>query len=206
MQTIRRGTAVTMLTAAGMMGTLLAGCVPPVRPVATAAETARTLPGAFADSAVARAAPADSAGAAALPWRTFFHEPELVQLIDTAGIRRAENDIEAEGVVRAQRAAETADLVLLVIDRSQSPSKEVSDLLRRYPDAIVVMNKSDLSDAWGPASPPLAIAVSAQRGSHIDDLIAAIVRRLVPDLPPEDLAIPVCERHAAWLQAPGGQR
>ncbi|MBL0938434.1 MAG: efflux transporter outer membrane subunit [Gemmatimonadaceae bacterium] len=102
MQTIRRGLVVSGALCAAALG----GCVPHVRPVPTAKETASTLPTGYADTAAARTALAtDTAGSAAVPWRTFFHEPELVQLIDTALSRNQELNILLQEIEIAKNEA-----------------------------------------------------------------------------------------------------
>jgi tRNA modification GTPase len=45
-----------------------------------------------------------------------------ITLMDTAGLREAEDAVEREGVLRARRAAESADVVLLVLDGSAPES------------------------------------------------------------------------------------
>jgi tRNA modification GTPase len=72
-----------------------------------------------------------------------------ITLVDTAGIRETEEIVEREGVQRARAAAQTADLVLVVIDRSR-PLREQD---RTYIDAagsrrLIVINKVDLPAAW----------------------------------------------------------
>ena len=71
-------------------------------------------------------------------------------LVDTAGIRPSEDEAEQEGVARARKAAEVADLVVLVLDRSR-PLEDVDRTLLRETAAsprIVVINKIDLPAAW----------------------------------------------------------
>ena len=71
-----------------------------------------------------------------------------VELVDTAGIRQAPEGAEAEfiGIKKSKEALADADLVLVVIDRSQPPSQEDEDLITQVRDrrAILVENKSDL--------------------------------------------------------------
>ena len=71
-------------------------------------------------------------------------------LVDTAGIRASGDDIEREGVSRARRAAEVADLVILVLDRSRPLEDVDRDLLAETAAAprVVVANKCDLPAAW----------------------------------------------------------
>ena len=49
--------------------------------------------------------------------------------------------------------------------------------------------------------PPGAIRVSSVRGEGIEDLLRAIVRRLIPSVPPEDAAVPLTERQNEALHA-----
>ena len=71
-----------------------------------------------------------------------------VELVDTAGIRQAPDHAEAEsiGIKKSIEALADADLVLVVIDKSQPLSKEDHELLTQVGSrpAIVVENKSDL--------------------------------------------------------------
>jgi tRNA modification GTPase len=72
-----------------------------------------------------------------------------ITLVDTAGIRETEEIVEREGVQRARAAAQTADLVLVVLDRS----RPLRDQDRTYIDAagsrrLIVINKVDLLPAW----------------------------------------------------------
>ena len=71
-------------------------------------------------------------------------------LVDTAGIRASDDEVEREGVMRARGAAGVADLVVLVLDQSR-PLEDVDRALMRETAAaprIVVVNKIDLPPAW----------------------------------------------------------
>jgi tRNA modification GTPase len=70
-------------------------------------------------------------------------------LVDTAGIRVSEDEVEQEGVVRARKAAEAADLVILVLDRSRALEDIDVALLQETASAarVVVINKTDLPAA-----------------------------------------------------------
>ena len=68
-------------------------------------------------------------------------------LVDTAGIRASDDEVEREGVMRARGAAGVADLVVLVLDRSR-PLEDVDRALMRETASsprIVVVNKIDLA-------------------------------------------------------------
>jgi tRNA modification GTPase len=69
-----------------------------------------------------------------------------IQVLDTAGIRETEDKVEKIGVARSQQAAQTADLVLLVIDAEVGwlvEDREISDLIGDRP-TLLVINKIDL--------------------------------------------------------------
>jgi len=94
-----------------------------------------------------------------------------VTLADTAGLREAVDEIEAEGVRRARHRAEQADLVLAVFAADQAPDAET--LAAMPADALVVVNKADL------ATPSLAgaLAISALSGLGLDKLRAQLEAR-----------------------------
>jgi len=73
-------------------------------------------------------------------------------LVDTAGIRVSDDEVEQEGVVRARKAAEAADLVMVVLDRSRALEDIDIALVRETAPAprVVVVNKIDLPAAWRP--------------------------------------------------------
>lgn len=69
-----------------------------------------------------------------------------LKLIDTAGIRETDDQIEKIGVERSRQALETADLVLLLLDSSQPLTDEDLALIEATKDMprIVILNKTDL--------------------------------------------------------------
>ncbi len=69
-----------------------------------------------------------------------------VRLMDTAGLRPAQDPIEEEGVRRTRDCLAAADLVLWVLDGSSSLTLEDLDILPlvRAKKTIVVLNKNDL--------------------------------------------------------------
>src|SRR5688572_2870334 len=69
-----------------------------------------------------------------------------VTLVDTAGWRETEDVIEREGVARSEQARAVADLLVLVLDRSEPIQLEDEALLAATADRprIIVANKIDL--------------------------------------------------------------
>jgi tRNA modification GTPase len=71
-----------------------------------------------------------------------------VRLVDTAGIRQARDEAESIGVRKSMEALADADMVLVVLDASQSRSQEDDQILSQTgpQNTIVVENKVDLAD------------------------------------------------------------
>jgi tRNA modification GTPase len=126
-----------------------------------------------------------------------------VELADTAGLRDAADPIEAEGIARSRREQSAADLILLVLDRSEALRPIDLEMEKSCRHAVVVANKSDLPAAWETgdlrAAQKPAVTVSAECGDGIVDLCAAIVRNLVPSAPKPEDAVPFRPRHVQAL-------
>ena len=69
----------------------------------------------------------------------------VLHLVDTAGIRDASDVVESIGVDRAKKAIEQSELVLVVLDGSEKPTKEDQDILDITKDSnrIIIYNKAD---------------------------------------------------------------
>lgn len=98
-----------------------------------------------------------------------------IRLIDTAGIRVSEDEVEIEGIKRAAAEASRADQVLIVVDLSEHcddwslTAKELVGELGDIDNVTVALNKVDLiSDVR--LEDNAAIAVSAKTGDGIDAL------------------------------------
>lgn len=88
-----------------------------------------------------------------------------VQLIDTAGLRTADDEVERIGIDRAREEVDRADVVLMVVDSARSLDEEERALLRREGIPLVIaLNKKDLD------------AVTSQEELHLLAPGAAIVR------------------------------
>ena len=70
-----------------------------------------------------------------------------LNLIDTAGIRTTDNEIEQIGINKAKKQITLADLVLLVFDSTRSLSLEEQELLEltKNKKRIIIINKIDLN-------------------------------------------------------------
>jgi len=97
-----------------------------------------------------------------------------LRLIDTAGVHDTSDLVEAEGVRRAGLRAETADLVLFVIDGSQPVCDDDLLALEMAKDkrCLLVVNKSDREtlELTPPFTDLEAVPLSAKTGSGLDGL------------------------------------
>lgn len=69
-----------------------------------------------------------------------------LHIIDTAGVRETIDPIEKIGIDRSMEAADTAELILILIDSSDELQKDDERLLRYIEgrEAVVLLNKTDL--------------------------------------------------------------
>jgi len=91
-----------------------------------------------------------------------------VTLSDTAGLREASDEIEAEGIKRAEARAEQAQLVITVFAADQKPDAE--SLRWVGPDALVLVNKCDLAPAPDLIGGVEPLVVSARDGTGLTTL------------------------------------
>jgi len=124
----------------------------------------------------------------------------VVTLVDTAGVRQATGTVEREGVARAERAREVADLLLVVLDGSQALTEDDDQLLSRTVAhrRLVVANKSDLPAAWMHRPEP-DVRVSAKTGSGEEDVRRLIARELTGEESLRDPAAVSNLRHIGLL-------
>jgi len=102
-----------------------------------------------------------------------------VQLVDTAGIRRALDEAESIGIRKSMEALADADLVLVVVDASQPVSDEDRELLGQVEGrpAVLVENKSDIASSQFPvlSSQLTRVRTSSLTGEGIPELRSAIL-------------------------------
>jgi tRNA modification GTPase len=138
-----------------------------------------------------------------------------LRVMDTAGLREAEHPVEQEGVARAHRALQAADLVIYVVDASRPLSGQHPHLLAQAlgqagAPLLVALNKNDLPQcvtddevrqalrSAGVAATEPFLSLCARNGDGLAALQQAIVARLGVDLHAPAHAA-VSERHAAEL-------
>jgi small GTP-binding protein len=94
-----------------------------------------------------------------------------VTLVDTPGIRQTTDAIEATAIERAGEQLRGADLVVLVLDASRPLEPGQASLLQRFPNALRVINKSDLPAMWSSVQ---GLRVSARSGAGVEEVRYAI--------------------------------
>lgn len=101
---------------------------------------------------------------------SFEYDGVRINLVDTAGIRESDDSIEAQGVARARKAIDGADIILHVIDKT-NPSPDEPDFYGKR--VFTVFNKCDVA---GFAIPRMAytFGVSAKTGEGVEALVRAI--------------------------------
>lgn len=99
-----------------------------------------------------------------------------VILADTAGLRETTEAVEAEGIRRALKRIEDADLVLALGDAAAYPTLDASTqaAVANHPQALIVWNKADLTAAKGEG-----LFVSAATGAGLSDLESALEQAVV---------------------------
>ena len=107
-----------------------------------------------------------------------------LKLIDTAGIRDTENTIEKIGVEKSKKLAESADLIIAIIDNSQNLDDDDRRILEIIKDkkAVIVLNKVDIKykneenerDIQKLCKP--IVKMSAKNETGLDNLYTEIIR------------------------------
>ena len=101
-----------------------------------------------------------------------------LNILDTAGIRESQDDIEEEGIKRALNAVSQADIILLIIEQGKDIGIEEQTVLDVCPDnikTVVVRNKIDLADnkqvLLDKNGGEAEVFLSAKTGEGLDDLV-----------------------------------
>ncbi|MCX5923426.1 MAG: tRNA uridine-5-carboxymethylaminomethyl(34) synthesis GTPase MnmE [Candidatus Dependentiae bacterium] len=113
-----------------------------------------------------------------------FRNGDFLTVVDTAGIRKTDDQIEQEGIDRSFQEAEGSDIILLVIDGSQELSelekKSYQDIVEKHGSKIIlVKNKTDLSlssQSFYFEAP--TVSVSAKEGKSVDQLFGLIEKKI----------------------------
>lgn len=118
-------------------------------------------------------------------------------LVDTAGLKKAEDDFEATIQEQIEEASHAADMILVVVDGTKYPSEVdrriAKDALRSKKPVLLVINKSDLKgslpdDEFRRLGVATMVRTSAEHARGIETLLQYIAKtvELAPDDPSSD--------------------
>ena len=102
------------------------------------------------------------------------------KIIDTAGIRKAKDEVEKIGIEKAKEMAEEADLIIAILDSSrpiEAEDKEILEMIKGK-KAIIVLNKVDILKKEKPSVPDKEhkiIAISAKEKIGIEELYQEMI-------------------------------
>ncbi|MEL6460326.1 MAG: tRNA uridine-5-carboxymethylaminomethyl(34) synthesis GTPase MnmE [Cyanobacteria bacterium J06621_15] len=135
-----------------------------------------------------------------------------VQVLDTAGIRDTEDQVEKIGVERSRNAAQAADLVLFTIDATTGWTKEDEEIYQqvKHRPVILVINKVDLveeiqknniqSKIQNILNIESKIFTAAAKNQGIEALEAAILEQVeIGNIEASDMDLAINQRQEAAL-------
>jgi tRNA modification GTPase len=124
----------------------------------------------------------------------------LVTVADTAGLRKTQDRIEAEGMRRARKQAEQAELKLLLFEAAEWPVVDAETLALKDEYALCIMNKIDLRPDIASDLPKGWVAVSLTTGEGEEALLQSITREVEKRLGAPEAPCLTRERHRRELK------
>lgn len=111
-----------------------------------------------------------------------------LRLIDTAGIRDTDDEVERLGVERSRAAMSEAELVIAVVDGSGEITDEDREVIAQAeaaPKGIVVLSKRDIAEPDAEITTALpVVSLSSVTGDGMDELERVIAERFpLPEVP-----------------------
>ena len=105
-----------------------------------------------------------------------------LKLIDTAGIRETNDEIEKIGVIKSKKLIDEAELIIAIFDGTKPLEDEDCEILNLISNknAIILINKIDINDIKVEKNEEIiksgkkVIKISAKTGQNIEDLYKAI--------------------------------
>ena len=126
------------------------------------------------------------------------------RFIDTAGIRKTQDEVEQIGITRTYAAIDKARIVLWLIDTEPS-TEEINNIIQRTENKklIVIKNKADKADnnSYNLLNRPF-ITISAKFGTGIEELEQAIYEAAnIPALTENDIIVTNARHYDALVRA-----
>ena len=128
----------------------------------------------------------------------------LFKLIDTAGIRKVDNEIEKIGIDKSKKALNEADLVIAIFDSTKKLTDEDKEIIEFIKDknSIILLNKSDLENNILKEEKIITglnkktIEISALEKTGIEELYNSMVELFrINEINPENTSIITNVRH-----------
>jgi tRNA modification GTPase len=121
-----------------------------------------------------------------------------IRLLDTAGLRDSQDELEREGIARTERSLATADLLLHVLDRN-APKPAGFDKHSTDQIELVLLNKSDLPEHsdWKHHD---ALRISCLEENGLHGLEEAILARISENHLRPESALAINARHRDCLR------
>lgn len=96
-----------------------------------------------------------------------------LHIMDTAGLRVSQDEVENLGMARTRQTVQRADLILMLLDAASGCSAEEQEIISGFPADIphlLVYNKADLPHERTAVSGEQGICISAKTGEGVDAL------------------------------------
>ena len=132
-----------------------------------------------------------------------------ITILDTAGLRQTDCEIETEGVQRAMRSLDESDLVLLLVEPSEGLLPIHHDVMKLHAlKTLLVVTKADLIDDQSILDlirirlqyDRSIQSVSSTTNLGIDELYQAIIKQLIPKPVVLGVAVPFRVQQVAGIQ------
>ena len=132
-----------------------------------------------------------------------------LHIIDTAGIRKAKDQVEKIGIEKSKKLAKEADLLIAIFDSTKELTEEDLEILHLIQDktAIILLNKSDLGNNVLKQNPAIihsgktVIEIAALQRQGIEELYNEIERLFhLNEIAPQDETMITNIRHKTLIQ------
>lgn len=122
-----------------------------------------------------------------------------VKISDTAGIRQTDNPIEKEGIRRALKKAQEADLKIFLFDAEKQNLNE-EDLSLIDENTLIIANKIDLLTKSERNYPKNSIQISLSENINLEELLKKLELKILKIAPNQNSPLITQERYRAALK------